>query len=103
MSTWSSRTHIALEAPSLAAILQLTRDDSLDVGVHFTEGRKPEYRAGLSWVAARVPGYLPARVPGFLGGKNRFLPKLYFFMFAIVFESYTYSCSISVTSEILLS
>ena len=44
MSTWSSRTHIALEAPSLAAILQLTRDDNLDVGVHFTEGRKQEYR-----------------------------------------------------------
>ena len=52
------------------------------------------HSAGLSWVAARVPGYLPARagffrektrVPGFLGEKTGFLPKIVFFFYVCNF------------------
>ena len=64
----------------------------------------------------QLPGY-PGTYPpglGFLGKKPGFrvfqekklcfYPKIvFFFMFAIFLESYTYSCSISITSEKLLS
>ena len=53
-------------------------------------------------VVGSCPGTYPPGL-GFLGEKLGFYPKLYiFFMFAIFFESYTYSCSISVTSEKIL-
>ena len=48
---------------------------------------KQLFKTGLSWVAARVPGYLPARVgffrkktrgSGFFRKKLGFYPKLYF-------------------------